>query len=143
MEICCDTLALMCEAIVSTGLSGRRPRWLLLGLVLIMGPKALPRPFVLMKALARRAKTFFGEERKEKMRNFQTPHKTDNPLSLYTSQVPLCKLAEQYFLHEPLDDRYAPHKADVQQVNFFYRNKLQAGSHLRLVINYSQRRLFL
>lgn len=92
MEICCDTLALMCEAIVSTGLSGHRPRWLLIGLVLIMGPKALPRPFVLMKALARRAKTFFGGERKEKMRNFQTPHKTDNPLSLYTSQVPLYKL---------------------------------------------------
>lgn len=36
--------------------------------------------------------------------------------------------AEQYFLHEPLDDRYAPHKADVQQVNFFIEINYRLGA---------------
>lgn len=35
MKICSDTLGLMCEASVGTSLSGRRKRWLLVGLVLI------------------------------------------------------------------------------------------------------------
>lgn len=79
MEICSDTLALMCEASVGTGLSGRRQRWLLIGLVLIMGPKALPRLFVMMRALAGRGHVFFffiwkmydPPQGEKKMRNVQ------------------------------------------------------------------------
>lgn len=40
-------------------LSGRRQSWLLIGLVLIMGPKALPRLFVILKGLAGRGHCFF------------------------------------------------------------------------------------
>ena len=66
MEMCPDTLALMCEASVGTGLSGRSQSWLLIGLVLIMRPKALPRLFVMMRALAGRGHTFFIRRRERK-----------------------------------------------------------------------------
>lgn len=49
----------MREATVGTGLSGRRQKWLLVELVLIMGPKALLRLFVMMRALADRGHGFY------------------------------------------------------------------------------------